>query len=257
MSKATVELSSLLHDSNHYGQGNFVSIPLKDGTITRPVEKSSFRKRFLSSKMDKLAAYAITNIETGEIYLGSTKKVVSRLDYHRYTLNLRKHHCHSFQTSFNATNSGYFDACVIFSETRDEAYDIEQYLLDAYLNDPLLLNIAINARAPSKGIIMSQENRHKISLGNKGKPKSKESIQKGQVTRLANGLPSTEKQLAALRAGHFNTQRAISVNGIAYESSKEACKLLGLSPSRICHHLKSDAVEYKDYIYIDKDNHCV
>ena len=86
------------------------------------------------------------------------------------------------------------------------------------------------------GVPKSEEHRRKISEANKGKPKSKEAVEK-----MKANLPN--------RSGTNNPNkgRPIIIDGLEYINQRIAAKELNLSKSTICFRLKSDS--YPNYLY--------
>lgn len=112
-------------------------------------------------------AYMVIHAPTLSKYIGSSNNLYTRFRAHRSGLLKGKHYCNGLLELYNRSNPNDFRFVWIKVNNRDVAYDIEQSLLDADKDCSLLLNSAIDARAPGKGYVMSPE--HKAILLNANK----------------------------------------------------------------------------------------
>jgi len=88
--------------------------------------------------------YLLTVRETDEFYVGSSSNLKKRLETHFHQLKTGKHHNLNLQSRWNSGNHvdvGYY-AC----RTRDEAYKLEQNIIDDHRDSSLLLNIGLGVR---------------------------------------------------------------------------------------------------------------
>lgn len=132
------------------------------------------------SKEKQIATYIIHNSKTNEMYVGSTKDFSSREKQHKKDLKNNTHHNKNLQKAYNR-NPSDFDFVAVPTETREEAYDFEQLIIDEFFGrTPLFLNLDNEARAG--GIKnYTTEIREKMRLAKIGKPQSLENIEKRTI----------------------------------------------------------------------------
>lgn len=94
--------------------------------------------------MKIIGAYVLTDVRTGKFYVGSSGDVHKRFAKHFSTLRTNKHHCLPLQFLWN--NNGRLLQTVFQTETREEAYVLEQNLLDGHTDSDKLLNICLQAK---------------------------------------------------------------------------------------------------------------
>jgi predicted GIY-YIG superfamily endonuclease len=190
----------------------------------------------------KPAAYILEHVDTGDIYIGSTRNVTDRLRGHLSALRNNHHGNKPLQERFNHSPA------VVLKETipassRDEAFEIEQRLMDENKNNPQLLNR--NSRVGYRDEEMNVK-----------------------VIEKLKSTPRTEKQLAALKEFHPRSRhwvgrkhsdetrvkmrqamtpakqkqvdglierlgKKVLVDGIEYRSASEAAKAKGVSQPTI------------------------
>ncbi len=90
-----------------------------------------------------LGVYILTDSKSGRFYVGSSQDVDKRILRHIKDLNNGNHHCLNFQTLWSP--KAKFRIEFIPCESREEAYQIEDALLDEWKDDPRLLNIGKRA----------------------------------------------------------------------------------------------------------------
>lgn len=186
-----INLETILNDAVEIHSNTLIDIVTAAGTLKREVLKMPlwFPLQEFRQHLKCTAAYVIFNLKTQQLYVGSTKDAFSRLRFHRDKLLIGKHTNDKLQSGFNAKLKGFVDVLVIFSKDREEAYDIEQMLLDKLKHDTRLTNVAINARIPTKGIPWTQERKDFISRTNTGRVLSEETrknMSKAQVGRIVS-----------------------------------------------------------------------
>lgn len=126
-----------------------------------------------------IAAYVFYNPDTKQAYVGSTKDALYREKKHLQALKNNRHPNYKFQLAYNRNPNFIF--MYVHMNTRDEATEAEQKLIDEFYGLPFFLNISNDARYCS--VSHSEESRLKMSLSHKGKKRTSEAIEK---TRLAN-----------------------------------------------------------------------
>ncbi len=107
-------------------------------------------------------AYLLTHVPSGKFYVGSTGNIKRRMKEHFGDLKKGNHHCKELQELYNAAPVVKVTMLYI-ADTRDDAFDLEQQLLDIHAAGSLLLNKAKNARKAWLGLNHSPETKSKIS----------------------------------------------------------------------------------------------
>ena len=109
--------------------------------------------------IESIGIYMLHNQETGEAYIGSGI-INDRRNLHFRDLKNDKHINKKLQTSYNKNPNFEFVSCEL--ENREEAFDLEQELIDTFKQSKLLLNISHNARVPINN--HTEESKQKISI---------------------------------------------------------------------------------------------
>ena len=91
-----------------------------------------------------IGAYALIEPTTGFVYYGSSQDVEKRIRRHYYDLMNNNHYSTQLQELWN--KFGYLKEIVYPQETREDAYALEQTLIDSNLDNPLLLNIGLSIK---------------------------------------------------------------------------------------------------------------
>jgi predicted GIY-YIG superfamily endonuclease len=113
---------------------------------------------------------------SNEYYFGSAKNSARRLSEHRSQLNWNKHPIKKLQERYEETL--HIQYVVFYRDSWDAALDLEQDLIDLNKNDPLMLNIALNARSSGLGRIMSEHTKNQLRKSRIGVPPSEYCIQR-------------------------------------------------------------------------------
>lgn len=140
--------------------------------------------------MDFVGVYILTNPKTGEFYVGSTEDLKVRIDRHVRELNQGIHHCGNFQLVWN--KNPYFNLTLFPTESRNDAYVLEQELFDRYKDSPLLLNVLLVAKGGGDTMTRDPNREERIKK-----------IQKGVQDRI-NEMTKEEKQFLFGRPGEKN-----------------------------------------------------
>lgn len=203
---------------------------------------------------NRIGAYSITDNETGKVYIGSSNDISSRVSTHKDNLRKGKHHNKSLQELYNNSLNKDFDKIFevnkLFTETREEAYKIEQKSIDRIKGSDILLNVALDVLSPGRGIPISEENKKrlieintgkhrdaetklkiknsligkkhsdetkdKISLANKDRLWSDE--QKQNLSNVLKDIPKTKAHIDKVAKSHY---KEVICNGIKYSSIRE------------------------------------
>lgn len=187
----------------------------------------------------EIGTYLLHNKETDETYVGSG--VLSDREYdHFYKLQNNKHANKKLQEAYNKNPN--FDFVDVKTETRDEAFDFEQSILDEFKGNPLLLNIVLNARygpPPNfKPSLETIERLRSINIGRKHTEETKRKVaeaSKGRTHNLGRILTKEHKEkISESLMGHKvsnetkEKQRQGNLGKIVSEETKEKLRLHNL-----------------------------
>jgi predicted GIY-YIG superfamily endonuclease len=235
----SLSIANLLKFDNNQYLGNCHNVIINENQynfIKGYLEHSprKYQHPLYNLKVKQAATYIIRNNITGEVYIGSSGKVYNRISRHKEMISIKKHDNSNFTKLLEAASISDFELIIIFTDTRDTAYDLEQYFMDYYKNSNLLLNIAPNARFYMSsnftmlGRELSADHKQKISESNTGKVMSEEAKEKMSFFSKTN--PTAIAQFKEILEGK---KRKVSVYGIAYDSLTEAGKSSKFSESFI------------------------
>lgn len=99
--------------------------------------------------------YLLFNEQTGYYYIGSSVEAKRRLRDHFRDLKSGTHSNSKFQHAFNKDQE--FEVEVVPLNSREEALQLEQLLIDEHRGDPKLLNLALDVASPRLGVKASEE----------------------------------------------------------------------------------------------------
>lgn len=228
----------LKFDSTHYtGEGHFVTIdshqyPFVKGFLKYPATRFKYPP-YCYGDGNIPAAYILQEINTGQRYFGSSAKIYKRIIAHRSSFTKKKHHNHKLSNLIQKSDSSNFELIIIFTGTRDKAYDVEQLLISLFKDSETLLNLAYDARYPQLGKKLTDGQKRAISLANTGKKKSdKEKIQMSIFQRTSAVCIAHRKRMIELN------KRKIMVYGTEYNSMADAVAITGINRSRLENRLK-------------------
>lgn len=227
--------------------------------------------------------YAIKHLATGRMYIGSSGDLHGRQQEHQYGLRRGNHPNAGLQYAYN--QDPQLEFVVRFTDNREDAYDLEQQLIDEYFSSGLLFNLASDARFSTKGRFHSTETREKMRLGSVAKglgiPKSlehRENIRKGltgyvkspeHIEKLRESL--TGRQLtpehrqkvseANLRRDYSpehidhmrelakDRQKPVVVDGVEYDSIKSAAQANGINKETARGRIASSNPRFSGWAY--------
>ncbi len=214
---------------------------------------------------ERPGAYILMHISTGGIYIGSTGNLGARISRHVNRLRANKHENRKLQEAFNKDPDLQWSVSI--TKDREEAYDLEQKLLDHYADYPHLFNLSTaDVRNPAKGIVWSEESRKKLRLAQIGKVQTPESNERrskalkgkpkpegfGERLREANlnhpRRAELNKALSNSRRGGDNpNSKAVTIDGVTYSSGSDAARALNIPRSTLEKRLKSNKPKYASY----------
>jgi group I intron endonuclease len=109
-----------------------------------------------------IGTYTLTDSRTGKFYVGSTKDIAKRVERHFKELRENRHHCKPLQELWNG-GKVHLVISEYATESREEAYLLEQDIIDRHLESPFLLNIGMGVRGgdnlsrnPNREAILAQ-----------------------------------------------------------------------------------------------------
>lgn len=108
------------------------------------VLRRAYRMYVLLETKMSIGAYVLTDKRTGKFYVGSSQDIRKRLDRHYRDLKNQEHHCPGLQHLWN--KYGRLVETIFPTDTREEAYALEQDLIDRHLMSSLLLNIGTGVK---------------------------------------------------------------------------------------------------------------
>lgn len=211
--------------------------------------------------------YVIESGFNGSSYVGSSGNVEKRLKEHEYLLKNNKHKNKKLQETFNlgpmATNA-------MPCETRKEAYEVEQKMLDKAFASPNVktgcMNISTSSTVPkyeitdeirnkiseaSRKRVMSQQHKDILSAVNKGKQYTlgykftTEQLEALRNRKHNSGYKLSNEHVTALIESHPGQQ--VEINGIIYPSYCQAAKALNMDDSLVRYRVLSTKSKYENW----------
>jgi len=181
-------------------------------------------------------AYIIFHNKTRKMYIGSGN-VADRKINHIGTLEKGISKNTELQEAYNDDKNISFHI-IQFTNTKEEAFRIEQIFLNYYFNKGLLFNISSDAKKPIyirsnetklklsvalKHRVFSDEHKKNLSLSHTGHKQSEEAKEKNRLASTGRRMTSENYDLAANRFRLFNEKRKkkISFLGVIYNSISE------------------------------------
>jgi group I intron endonuclease len=150
--------------------------------------------------------YAIKNIDTGKLYIGSSKRIPYRMNVHRKRLNENRHDNQHLQNAWNKYGKDRFEFYLIEECDEKQLFEREQYYVDYYTSLPEgVYNICtIVQNLPNlSGIPKTEEHRKKIGKAHKGISKPIEQRKKisESIRKYFSEHPEAKDKLRFRRLG--------------------------------------------------------
>lgn len=198
------------------------------------------------------AAYTITHLKSGCVYIGSTSDVYQRVHNHRSQLKKGIHYCKRFQELYD--ESDVLGWTYYLTDTREEAYQREQEMIDHNKGKATLLNVAMDAKKSALGVVRSAVTRALLSAHRKGKklsPEHVEKVRRANTGRKASpeeraknsaskkGIPKSPEQADRLREMNEAKKKRVLIDGIIYDSQNAAARALDLPACTVAQRIKS------------------
>lgn len=211
--------------------------------------------------------YVIADVTAKKAYVGSTCNLGRRLYDHNRNL---ERNCHANWQLQRAYNAGHQLRVTTIPVKEDvSVLDVEQKLLDKYIDTGLLYNISREVSAPTLGLKMSQETRDKVSAATKGRKHTPETIEKMKTASVGRNLGRvlsaehrakigssqigkniSEEQKVKLREAAADRAQPIAIDGTLYSSISEAGRALEMNPGSI--HRRIHSANYPNWEVVNK-----
>ncbi len=144
--------------------------------------------------------YVILNTKNGHIYIGQTQDFRQRWRKHLSMLRRGCHDNRHLQSAWNKYGEQAFKFKKLEYCPVGQLNEREQHYLDVYMAKNMCYNLAIDALSPSRGRKMSDEQRQRLSIINKGR-KVSESTRLKQSEAGKNKSPEHIEKLRAASVG--------------------------------------------------------
>lgn len=165
------------------------------------------------------SVYQITNMFTGDFYIGSTQSFARREWQHRYALKRNEHKNPHMQASWNKHGEDAFVFEVL--EEVPEGADmlaVENKYLHKHVGQHNCFNVNKDAASPRLGQVLTDTAKQNISLGRKGKGAGEDHYRYGQevsaevrakISETQKGRPSPMKGKQMSEHGRANVAAAV------------------------------------------------
>ena len=234
--------------------------------INNPNEKEAHVEQYCKPAL--IGTYVFKHVLSNKLYVGSTSDVVGRKNQHIRELKRNDHPNKEFQRAFNEDPRLNF--FFIITETREEAFDREQFILDQYFSTNMLFNEARNARhcnvdatdkVLSKISSSTKETwkdpivrKNRISGLNRPEVIAKNVEMNRQLwqdpdyrTKMTE-LRNTEEYIAKSREAKRAKMKSIFADGVVFDSVQAASIALKVKRQTIRDRCKSD--KFPNYRFI-------
>jgi group I intron endonuclease len=149
--------------------------------------------------MDKITGiYRILCVANGRYYYGSTIDIWRRWNTHKRLLKRNIHHNIIMQSSWNKHGENAFRCEIIELTSKEKLIEIESNYLKKYVGKRNCMNISREADCPTRGTILKESHRKKISMSKKGKSFSDSHRAALRRSRLGKKLSEKTKQKLSL-----------------------------------------------------------
>ena len=170
--------------------------------------------------MKIIGTYTLTDVKTGKFYVGSSGDVEKRFKRHYSDLQAQRHHCPGLQELWNS--NGALRQTVYPTESREDAFELEQDILDRFKDAQQLLNVGMSVRGGDN--LTRHPRRDEIV----------ESIKRSIVQKLVSLTPLEKKQLfgnPGSRNGMYGKTHTVEVRAKLAELHRGNKYCLGLKRS--------------------------
>lgn len=220
----------------------------------------------------RMGVYVIRHNPSGMIYVGSSSDIDTRIRKHKNFLENGTHVNKKLQEAFDRDGNFVYLTVKITSD-REEAFDLEQKMLDDYHPKGKLFNTAINARKSSKGLptssyqkqrvkeihsgkVLSDLHKQKLLTANKNKIVSEETKKKLSAARQQRVTSDeTRRKISEYNLANSSQRKKVVIDGLEYRSLTEAASKYGISIKSVRTRCFSSSEKYKNWeLYEDMDD---
>ena len=206
----------------------------------------------MGSTTAKPGTYLIIHNPSGRFYIGSTNNLQRRVSGHRCMLKKGQHPNKNLQSVFTRLED--LSVEVAIASTVEQARAGEQAMLDEYLNDPDCCNVGTGANSTwlpgtvPESVIQKARER---SIGNKFAKGHVVSDEARDAVRQANtGLKRSQDTLDKMSAAKDRFKRPVEIDGVVYDSARDAASILGINHETVRTRLASNSVSFASWKYI-------
>jgi len=210
--------------------------------------------------------YVIHHRPSNKVYVGSSGDLRHRSVTHRSDLKHSRHSNPNLQEAYN--NHPNIEFVYYETEDREKAYDLEQLLFDYYGETDRLFNVGVtDSRKSTKGVPLkshvielhrqrqtgvplTEEHKEAIRHGALAASWSRTEEQRKHLSELKKGKPQPEHIQAQLRERNAKRAKGISVEGIVYDSVRDAARLISIDRRVLGRRLRSDKPEWRDWFFV-------
>ena len=185
-------------------------------------------------------SYLITHLPSGSFYVGSSKDGFQRRNHHIWRLKNNINVCKKLQDLWNSdSEETNWQWTFVLHRSIELATDTEQDILTKNRGNPLLLNSVHDARSAISEVM--QRDGFREMVRNKLKNLTPEQRKAwGERSRLSalKRWSDPDKRTAFL-GGNNPTAKRVRIDGVVYESLKDASLALNVNPKTVWNRLKN------------------
>lgn len=195
----------------------------------------------------KNGAYFILHSETGRIYAGSSLSVNDRVTEHKRYLRNGTHFNKELQEAYNSDQK--LETFTTNTPDRESAFALEQVLLDTFKDTGFLFNRSTQAKNSFSCMVFDEARIEQMRQASLGKKASEETKLRMSISAKGKNLgkkkdPEVEAQLQVKR---LEKARKVVVEGVEYESLREASRVLGMGVSSVDYRIRSKDSKYSEW----------
>lgn len=181
------------------------------------------------------------------LYVGSSEDLYRRKNGHKSLLGRNTHFNKEFQEAYNRDPN--YQMRFLVTETREEAYAVEQHLIDEMMPYGVLFNRSPDAKLANKGLThtASEETRQKLRDAHVGRiypEKTEEHCKNISLAKTGKPLSDYHRQ----RIAEGSPRRVgVCIEGVEYPSMGKAAEALGLNSGTVWKRVRSEDPEFSEW----------
>lgn len=273
-----IDFNTLVNSSQHYN--NFsTKLYIGDAIKEFCVKKFSLFCQPLprAEILNKCVTYIIRDTKNGIYYVGSSGNAYARLGKHKWLLETQHHDSKRMQAAYSLASKGYIDVTIFFTISRDEAYNLEESLLNEFFHDENMVNHSRISSRSRKGMPNTMESRALQSASTLGKKYAEETKKKlSDIGKNRKATDETKLKMSSSIRSNYDTEeyklrkeeimlepdpkkrmeliyalqsKPVSIEGVVYPSINKAMSFLNMNYTMIYHRVNSIAEIYKNWKY--------